>query len=196
MGGKMSLIPAIDNLRNQDGSLDADKIEQIIPYHRPFLLIEKILFLDKNKLTAVKHLNKDDFFFNGHFTDFPIMPVSMMIEGLGQAATLLIRYNIEQNLPKYVLAHKIQSHNELEVLAHKANDLVLNKPSFPGDTLRYEINLVEIDERRATLFGRIIKERKTIVSGKEQFSDEEIGQVKLVFGIVNRKEFRNRGLKR
>ncbi|HIH43480.1 TPA: hypothetical protein HA246_07625 [Candidatus Woesearchaeota archaeon] len=185
---------SIDKLRNLDGSIDADKIEQIIPYHRPFLLVDKILFLDRNKLTAVKQLKKDDFFFNGHFTDFPIMPVSMMIEGLGQAATLLIRYTIEQNLPKYVLAHNVQSHNELEILAHKANDLVLNKPSFPGDTLRYEINLVEIDERRATLFGRIIKERKTIVSEKEQFIDEEIGQIKLVFGIVNRKEFRARAI--
>ncbi len=186
------MIPLIDNLRNQDGSIEADKIEQIIPYHRPFLLVDKILFLDKNKLTAVKQLNKEDFFFNGHFTDFPIMPVSMMIEGLGQAATLLIRYNIEQNLPKYVLAHKVQHHNELEILAHKANDLVLNKPSFPGDSLLYEINIVEIDERRATLFGRIIKERKKIVDGKEKITDEEIGQVRLVFGIVNRKEFREK----
>ncbi len=185
-------MTAIDKLRNQDGSLDADKIEQIIPYHRPFLLIDKILFLDKNKLTAVKRLDKEDFFFNGHFTDFPIMPVSMMIEGLGQAATLLIRYNIEQNLPKYVLAHKIQHHNELEILAHKANDLVLNKPSFPGDSLLYEISIVEIDERRATLFGRIIKEQKKIVEGKEIVAEEEIGQVRLVFGIVNRKEFRAR----
>lgn len=184
------MIPLIDNLRNQDGSLDADKIEQIIPYHRPFLLVDKILFLDKNKLTAVKQLDKNDFFFNGHFTDFPIMPVSMMIEGLGQAATLLIRYNIEQNLPRYVLAHKVQHHTELEILAHKANDLVLNKPSFPGDSLLYEINIVDIDERRATLFGRIIKEQKKIVDVKERVSDEEIGQVKLVFGIVNRKEFR------
>ncbi|MBI2136032.1 hypothetical protein HYU06_03105 [Candidatus Woesearchaeota archaeon] len=188
----MSAIPLINNLRNPDGSIDADKVEQIIPNHRPFLLVDKILFLDKNKLTAVKHLNKDDFFFNGHFTDFPIMPVSMMIEGLGQAATLLIRYNIEQNLPKYVLAHKVQHHTELEILAHKANDLVLNKPSFPGDNLRYEINIVKIDERRATVFGRIIKEIKKIVDAKERINDEEIGQVKLVFGIVNRKEFRER----
>lgn len=185
-------MASIDKLRNQDGSIEADKIEQIIPYHRPFLLVDKILFLDKNKLTAVKQLNKEDFFFNGHFTDFPIMPVSMMIEGLGQAATLLIRYNIEQNLPKYVLAHKVQHHNELEILAHKANNLVLNKPSFPGDSLLYEINIVEIDEKRATLFGRIIKENKKIVDGKEKITDEEIGQVRLVFGIVNRKEFREK----
>ena len=185
-------MSTIDKLRNTDGSIDADKVEQIIPYNRPFLLVDKILFLDKNKLTAVKHLNKDDFFFNGHFTDFPIMPVSMMIEGLGQAATLLIRYNIEQNLPKYVLAHMVQHHTELEILAHKANDLVLNRPSFPGDNLRYEINIVEIDERRATVFGRIIKEQKVMAEGNERITDEEIGQVKLVFGIVNRKEFRQK----
>lgn len=188
-------MSTIDKLRNTDGSLDQEKIEKIIPYNRPFLLVDKILFLDRNKLTAIKHLKKDDFFFNGHFTDFPIMPVSMMIEGLGQAATLLIRYNIEQNLSRYVLAHKVQHHNELEILAHKANDLVLNKPSFPGDNLRYEINLVEIDERRATLFGRMIKEQKVMVEENEKITDEEIGQVKLVFGIVNRREFRGKSMK-
>jgi len=173
-------MTTIDDLREKDGTISRENIVKIIPYCNPFLLIDGILRLNMNELVAAKELKKDDFFFNGHFTDFPIMPVSMMIEGLGQAATLLIRYNIEQNIEKYVLAHNVQKHDELEILAHKADELVLNKPSFARDKMEYEVSIVEIDARRAKVFGRIIK------------NEEEIGSIKLVFGIVNRENFRGK----
>jgi 3-hydroxymyristoyl/3-hydroxydecanoyl-(acyl carrier protein) dehydratase len=173
-------LVTIDNLREKDGSMSKDSIMKIIPYHEPFLLIDRILMLRRNELVAIKELKETDFFFNGHFTDFPIMPVSMIIEGLGQAATLLIRYNIEQSMEKYVLTHHVQTHQELDILAHKGNELVLNKPSFPGDMMEYEVGIVEINERRAKVFGRIKK------------NEEEIGKIMLEFGIVNRREFRSK----
>ena len=86
-------MKTIDDLKDEKGCLDTNSIKQIIPYEYPFLMIDKVITLDKNKIVAIKNITANEWFFKGHFSGFPIMPGALIVEGLGQAATLLIRYN-------------------------------------------------------------------------------------------------------
>ena len=47
-------MKTIDELKNDKGEIDSNAIKQIIPYDHPFLMIDRIISLDKNKVTAVK----------------------------------------------------------------------------------------------------------------------------------------------
>ncbi|MFH1641841.1 MAG: 3-hydroxyacyl-ACP dehydratase FabZ [Nanoarchaeota archaeon] len=158
-------MKAIDDLKDDKGSLDNNAIKQIIPYEYPFLMIDKIISLDKNKVIAIKNITANEWFFRGHFSGFPIMPGALIIEGLGQAATLLVRYNLEE-------------HHKKDVLAYKIKDAKFMVPSFPGDQLKYEIVLMGQDERGALLQGKVLKE------------DQVISEATLMLAVVNRKEFR------
>ena len=124
----------IDDLKDEKGCLDMNALKQIIPYDYPFLMIDRVELLEKDKIVAIKNVSANEEFFKGHFAGFPIMPGALIIEGMGQAATLLIRYNLE-------------NHYEKDVLAYKIKDAKFKEPVFPGMQLKYELALMGQDER-------------------------------------------------
>lgn len=157
----------IDDLKDEKGNLDSNAIKQIIPYEYPFLMIDRVTSLDKNKIVTIKNVTADEWFFKGHFSGFPIMPGSLIVEGLGQAATLLVRYNLE-------------NHYEKEILAYKIKEAKFTAPIFPGDQVKYEVVLMGQDDRGAMLQGKVIVNEKTIA------------ECMLMLAVVDRKEFRSK----
>ena len=158
-------MKTIDNLKNENGQLDMNAIKQIIPYDYPFLMIDRVLSLDKNKVIAIKNTSANEWFYKGHFAGFPIMPGALIVEGLGQAATLLVRYNLE-------------NHYEKEVLAYKIKEAKFSAPTFPGDQMKYEIVLLGKDERGALLQGKVLVD------------DKVVAECGLMLAVVDRREFR------
>ena len=158
-------MKTIDELKNDKGEIDSNAIKQIIPYDQPFLMIDKILSLDKNKVVAIKNTSANDSYFKGHFAGFPIMPGALIIEGMGQAATLLLRYNLE-------------NHYEKEVLAYKIKEAKFSAPSFPGDQLKYEVTMLGKDDRGALISGKAIVDNKVVA------------EATMMLAVVDRREFR------
>ena len=131
------------------GMLGKEEIKQIIPYTEPFLFIDKVVKIEKNRIVAEKQVDGSEDFFKGHFVDFKIMPGALMIEGLGQAATLLVRLNTE-------------NHKDRDVLAYRIKDAVFKAPVFPGDKMIYDVELVMMDERMAIAKGKVIVNEKIV----------------------------------
>jgi beta-hydroxyacyl-ACP dehydratase FabZ len=157
----------IDELKNEKGEIDSNAIKQIIPYERPFLMIDRVLSLDKSKIVAIKNCTDNEEFFKGHFAGFPIMPGALIVEGMGQAGTLLVRYNIE-------------NHHEKEVLAYKIREAKFSAPTFPGQQLKYEVALLGQDERGGLL------------SAKAFVDDKMVAEAQMMLAVVDRKEFRGK----
>ena len=59
----------------QAGPLDINQIQAILPHRYPFLLIDRVLEIErKKKIVAIKNVTVNEPFFAGHFPNFPIMP--------------------------------------------------------------------------------------------------------------------------
>ena len=157
----------IDDLKNEKGEIDVNAIKQIIPYDYPFLMVDKVLSLDKKKVIAIKNVTANEEYFKGHFVGFPILPGALMVEGLGQVATLLVRYNIE-------------NHYEKEILAYKIKETKFSAPVLTGDTMKYEVALMGHDDRGAMLQGKISVDDKTVA------------ECSLMLAVVDRKQFRSK----
>jgi len=70
--------------------MDIHKILKQLPHRYPFLLVDRVLSIDKGKsIKALKNVTINEPFFEGHFPHYPVMPGVMMIEALAQAAALL-----------------------------------------------------------------------------------------------------------
>ena len=70
--------------------MDIHKILKQLPHRYPFLLVDRVLALDKGKsIKALKNVTINEPFFEGHFPHRPVMPGVLMIEALAQAAALL-----------------------------------------------------------------------------------------------------------
>jgi len=156
---------SIDKFKDNNGEIDVSGIKQIIPYDEPFLFIDRVLKLNKKNIIAIKDVEESCF--KGHFKDFPIMPGALIVEGLGQAATMLIRYNIP-------------NHEEKDILAYKIRSAKFFRPTFPGQTLRYEAKLLFMFKKIAFVNGNVFRK------------DKLVSKVKMVLAIVDKKQFRER----
>src|ERR1035437_4786697 len=70
--------------------MDIYKILKQLPHRYPFLLVDRVLSIDKGKsIRALKNVPINEPFFQGHFPHRPVMPGVLMLEALAQAAALL-----------------------------------------------------------------------------------------------------------
>ncbi len=70
--------------------MDIHQILKQLPHRYPFLLVDRVLELEKGKrITALKNVSMNEPFFGGHFPHRPVMPGVLMLEALAQAAALL-----------------------------------------------------------------------------------------------------------
>lgn len=70
--------------------MDIHKILDKLPHRYPFLMVDRVLEIDKNvRIRALKNVTINEPFFQGHFPKRPVMPGVLMLEALAQAAALL-----------------------------------------------------------------------------------------------------------
>lgn len=70
--------------------MDIHKILKQLPHRYPFLLVDRVLEIDKGKsIKALKNVTINEPFFEGHFPNRPVMPGVLMLEALAQASALL-----------------------------------------------------------------------------------------------------------
>ena len=70
--------------------MDIHKILKQLPHRYPFLLVDRVIELEKGKsIKAIKNVTINEPFFEGHFPRRPVMPGVLMLEALAQAAALL-----------------------------------------------------------------------------------------------------------
>ena len=114
-----------------DAVYNKEQIMEIIPHRDPFLLIDEINEIEPGKrVVATKHINEDDFWFTGHFPEYPVTPGVLMIEMLAQAgaAAMLV---LPENKGKLGLFAGID----------KAK---FKKQVVPGDTLKLEVEIIKV----------------------------------------------------
>jgi 3-hydroxyacyl-[acyl-carrier-protein] dehydratase len=71
-------------------TLDIHRILRRLPHRYPFLLVDRVLELEKNvRIKALKNVTINEPFFGGHFPARPVMPGVLMLEALAQTAALL-----------------------------------------------------------------------------------------------------------
>jgi len=77
-------------------TIDIHDILKRLPHRYPFLLVDRVLELERGKsLRALKNVTMNEPFFVGHFPHRPVMPGVMILEALAQAAAILAFDNID-----------------------------------------------------------------------------------------------------
>ena len=70
--------------------MDIHKILKQLPHRYPFLLVDRVLEVEKGKsIKALKNVSVNEPQFTGHFPHRPVFPGVLQLEALAQAAALL-----------------------------------------------------------------------------------------------------------
>ena len=135
-----------------DGALDATQVMQILPHRFPFLMVDRVMKIEGNKIFAVKGVTINEPYFQGHFPGHPIMPGVLQLEAIAQAAGILMMKQAEN---AGQLAYFMS-----------AEDVRWRKPVVPGDTLIIEVELTKSRGKIGKAKG-VCKVRGEIVSEAE-----------------------------
>ena len=80
--------------------MNKEQIMEIIPHRDPFLLIDEIEELEPGKrVVAYKNMTPDEFWFKGHFPDYPVVPGVLMVEMMAQGKDRLLRRHQGSKVP-------------------------------------------------------------------------------------------------
>jgi 3-hydroxyacyl-[acyl-carrier-protein] dehydratase len=62
-----------------------NEIESLLPHREPFLFVDEIVSADKERITAKHVFTEKEFFFKGHFPQYPVVPGVILIETMAQS---------------------------------------------------------------------------------------------------------------
>jgi 3-hydroxyacyl-[acyl-carrier-protein] dehydratase len=110
--------------------LDISEIQKFLPHRYPFLLIDKVVEMERFKrIVAIKNVSINEAFFQGHFPGKPVMPGVLILESMAQAGGLLLLQEIPDREQKLLYLASM-------------NDVKFRRPVLPGDQLRVEVNIL------------------------------------------------------
>ncbi len=119
--------------------MDIHAILKSLPHRYPFLLVDRVIELEKGKrIKALKNVTINEPFFVGHFPHRPVMPGVLMLEALAQAAALLSFDTLGVTPDEKTVYYFVG-----------IDGARFKRPVEPGDQLILE---VEVDRQKAGIF--------------------------------------------
>lgn len=108
---------------------DIKDIMGILPHRPPFLLVDKIIHLDKTSVVGIKSVTMNEGFFVGHFPGEPVMPGVLQIEAMAQVGGILV-------------LHDVENPEEWSTYFLKIDNVKFKQKVIPGDTLVFKLELI------------------------------------------------------
>ena len=138
-------------------AIDIKEIMRLLPHRYPFLLVDRILEVEKAKsITGLKNVTINEPFFQGHFPSEPVMPGVLILEGMAQAGGILAFHS----LPEMV--------GEKLIYFAGIDKVRFRQPVVPGDQMIFEMAVLKQK-------GKIWK-----MSGKAKVNGNLVAEAELI----------------
>ena len=117
---------------------DINDIRRMLPHRPPFLLVDRIFHCDSSSVAGIKNVTMNEPFFVGHFPEEPVMPGVLIVEAMAQCSGIMVLSNVPdpENYSTYFM---------------KIDGVKFKRKVVPGDTLQFEIHLLEPIRRGVAL---------------------------------------------
>ena len=112
--------------------LNVREILKHLPHRYPFVLVDRIIEIDgEHKIVGVKNVSINEYFFQGHFPNRPVMPGVLICEALAQVGA--------------IFAHNARGGRDGDkIFVLTGLDKVkFKRPVEPGDQLRLELTCLK-----------------------------------------------------
>lgn len=110
--------------------MSLETIHAAIPHRAPMLLVDEILSQEEDSIVCKKTFREDEFFFQGHYPDQPIVPGVILCEATVQSGAVLLSSKMKQQTGVPVLT--------------RMSDVKFKNMVKPGDSIEMSVKIDEI----------------------------------------------------
>ena len=110
--------------------MSLESIHAAIPHRAPMLLVDEIVSQEEDSIVCRKSFSADEFFFQGHYPDQPIVPGVILCEATVQSGAIL-------------LSSKMKQQSGVPVLT-RMTDVKFKNMVKPGDTIEMSVKIDDI----------------------------------------------------
>ena len=136
-----------------------EEVKSCLKQRFPMLMVDRVLELEEGKrVKTLKNITGNEIQFLGHFPEFAIMPGTLIIEAIGQSASLLFSHTSGTGMKD----------REFMALA-SVNDMRFLAPVLPGHTMIMEVKILKMTGEAALIEGVAFVEETVVTRGKLSF---------------------------
>ncbi len=137
--------------------LNVKEISKILPHRYPFLLVDRIIYLnlEENVIIGQKNVTVNEQFFQGHFPGVPIMPGVLILEALAQCGGVLV--------------YK-KGHCDKTAVLLNINNAKFRKPVVPGDVLMLKATGLHITNKGGRVVAQAMVNEQLAVEAEIGFA--------------------------
>lgn len=141
-------------------TMSFEEIKGHLKQRFPFLMVDRVLELEPGKaIKTLKNVTGNEIQFLGHMPGYAIMPGTLMIEAIGQSASILFSYTTGQGVKP----------GEFMALA-AVNDMRFLVPVLPGHTMIMEATILKMTDEAALVEGSACVDGVIVARGKLTFA--------------------------
>jgi len=116
-------------------------IMSLLPHRSPFLFVDEIVSCDDEGSVSTRKFTENDFFFKGHFPEYPVVPGVILIETMAQGGGPALSYQ------------KKFKDGSLFFLA-TVDKVKFRHQVRPGDTVRMEVKNLRVTPNMVKQAGK------------------------------------------
>jgi len=136
-----------------------EQVRATLKQRYPMLMVDTVIALEPHKsIRAIKNVTGNEVQFLGHFPEFAVLPGTLIVEAIGQAASILFAKSTGSGMQP----------GEFLVLG-AINEMRFLVPVVPGDRLEMEIQVLKFVGDLALIEAVATVEGKTVARGKLGF---------------------------
>jgi 3-hydroxyacyl-[acyl-carrier-protein] dehydratase len=137
-----------------------EEVRAALKQRFPMIMVDSVTALEPGKsIRAVKNVTGNEIQFLGHFPEHAVMPGTLIVEAVGQAASILFAKTMGTGTGA----------GEFLVLG-SINEMRFLKPVVPGDRLEMEVKVLKFIENFAVVETVAIVNGVEVAKGKLSFA--------------------------
>ncbi len=115
---------------NANPVIDINGIKKLLPHRPPFLMVDRITEIGEDYVVGVKTIGVNEWFFQGHFPEEPVLPGVLIIEAMAQAGGILVLKDLDEP-EKY------------STYFAKIDNTKFKRKVIPGDVLVFRLTITQ-----------------------------------------------------
>lgn len=138
--------------------MEREEIKTFLPHREPMLLVDDVV-LDGDMAVGHYRVRGDEYFLQGHFPGYPVVPGVILCEIMAQSCCILIKDELPGRTPFYAGIDKVRFKNQV-----RPGDLI----TITGK-IAYRRGLTFFVDAQATVDGKLCTKGSltfTLVDGK------------------------------